>query len=73
VREEGRGSERGGEKGAGRNRPSQEGEEVFPFSFFSCFFFLIPFLLYTNIHLYFLGAKMKCYVLSATSNHGLCI
>jgi hypothetical protein len=46
----------------GRNQPSREGEEVFPFSFFILFFFLIPFLLYTNIHLYFLVAKMKCYV-----------
>jgi hypothetical protein len=41
--------------------PAERGGEVFLFSFF-LFFSLIPFLLYTNIHLYFLGAKMKCYV-----------
>jgi hypothetical protein len=37
------------------------GGGVFPFSFFF-YFFLIHFLLYTNIPLYFLGAKMKCHV-----------
>jgi hypothetical protein len=49
--------ERGGSMG--QNRPSREGEKVFPFLFF---FSLIPFILYTNIPLYFLGAKMKYYV-----------
>jgi hypothetical protein len=53
--------ERGGS--TGRNRPSREGEEVFPFFLiFLIFFSLIHFLLYTNIHLHFLGAKMKCCV-----------
>jgi hypothetical protein len=57
-----RGREREGEK-VGRNRPSQGGGEEFSFSF--CFLFsfsLIPFLLYPNIHLCFLGAKMKYYM-----------
>jgi hypothetical protein len=52
--------ERGGE-GMDQSWPSREGEG-FSFFFFSFLFSLIPFLLYTNIHLYFLGAKMKCYV-----------
>jgi hypothetical protein len=60
-REGARERERGGES-MGRNWPSREGDEVFPFFLFLLFFSLIPFLLYTNIHLYFLGAKMKYYV-----------
>jgi hypothetical protein len=52
----GRGRERG-EHGPVSAQP--RGGEGFPFSFF---FSLIPFLLYTNIHLYFLGAKKKYYV-----------
>jgi hypothetical protein len=57
----------GAREGGGGSRPwagvgpAERGGEVFLFSFF-LFFSLIPFLLYTNIHLYFLGAKMKCYV-----------
>jgi hypothetical protein len=58
--EGGRGREREGEE-LGQNRPSRGGERVFLFFFlFSLFLFsLIPFLFYTNIHLCFLGAKMK--------------
>jgi hypothetical protein len=60
------GGERVRESGAGRvgqNRPSQGGGRTFPFSFYFLFSFcLIPFLLYTNIYLCFLGAKMKYYM-----------
>jgi hypothetical protein len=57
----GRGREREGGR-VGKNRPSREGERNFRFPF--CFLFsfsLIPFILYTNIYLCFLGAKMKYY------------
>jgi hypothetical protein len=56
----GHGHEREGEE-VDRNRPSRGGERGFSFFFlFSLFLFsLIPFLFYTNIHLCFLGAKMK--------------
>jgi hypothetical protein len=56
-----------GARGRGRRwagiGPVEEGERNFPFSF--CFLFsfsLIPFLLYPNIHLCFLGAKKKYYM-----------
>jgi hypothetical protein len=62
-RVEGRGRERGGEgKAWAEVGPAGRGRRFFLFFFSLLFFSLIPFLLYTNIHLYFLGAKMKCYV-----------
>src|SRR5688500_4483477 len=65
-REQGEGRSAGA-RGRGRRwariGPAVEGERNFPFSF--CFLFsfsLIPFLLYPNIHLCFLGAKKKYYM-----------
>ena len=55
------GRERGGHEREGEGRkwarigPAEEGERVFLF----LFIFSFPFLFYTNIHLCFLGAKMK--------------
>jgi hypothetical protein len=43
--------------------PAERGRRFFLFFLiFLIFFSLIHFLLYTNIHLHFLGAKMKCCV-----------
>jgi hypothetical protein len=57
-----RARERESEGDHGPKSTQPRGRKVFPFSIFFLFFSLIHFLLYTNIHLYFLGSKMKCYV-----------
>jgi hypothetical protein len=72
-REEGaaRANERGEWAALGQEQRAERGPESaqprrgrsFPFYFYFLFTFsLIPFLLYTNIHLCFLGAKMKYYM-----------
>jgi hypothetical protein len=53
------GGRRGREKVWAGIGPAEEGGKGFPFLFSLFLFSLIPFLFYNNIHLCFLGAKMK--------------